>query len=875
VLERHDELLGEAIRAHDGTIVKSEGDSVFAVFESALDAVVAAVAAQLALAAEDWGDTPAVKVRMGLHTGEGSLGGSDYVGIDVHRAARIMAAAHGGQVVISGETQELAESRLSPKAWLTDLGKHRLKDLSEPATIFQVNADGLATEFPPLRTLEAIPNNLPVQVTSFVGRERELARALELLGASRLLTLTGPGGTGKTRLALQVAAEISDDFEDGVYFVDLSPVSEVEVVATAILHAGGVAASSKDKTPEERLIEQLRPLQVLLVLDNFEHLLGAAAIVAAVIRGAPKSKVLVTSRAPLRIMGEQEMPVPPLVTGAGTDIEQALESEGVKLLVDRAMAVRPDFEVTESNAPALVELVERLDGLPLAIELVASRLRLLPIEAIVERLDTRMLGSGSVDLPERQQTIRNTIGWSYDLLDPPLQALFRRLSVFAGGAGLDELETYFEGWDPGVDLIDGLSRLADHSLLGVGETLGRPWFRMLHVIQEYAHEMLEDRGEAAQAHLAHLRVVAGLAAEAEPHLLSGERLHWFDVLEADHDNIRGALEWGVEHGETDLVLGLAASVWRFWQARGYLHEARRRLEAALALPGGDPRLRAKAMEALGGVEWWQGDMEACMATYQAALAMQRELGRSRDLALALYNCSLVATYHLGHHPDNDRLLDEAREIFLELGDEAGLGDIAWGFGNNRLIGGEYESALPYFLEAAEHYRAAGNEFGVGWSLFESADIKRRQELPLEGWSLQVEALRLFAGHRDVSGLVMVLQLMAITAWQLGDRKRSYRLAGTVDGLRSSSGVEIVKLDFNLFEGLDPESLASLSGPDLAVFEEGRTLGFDEAVAYGLAGPTDHDPEQGESPANQTNGPRRTTGLAGPGSGRRTGDQEEP
>jgi predicted ATPase len=838
VLERHDQLVGDAIRRHQGVVVKTEGDSFFAAFEIASDAVRAAVTAQRALAAEIWPSEISVTVRMGIHTGLGVLGGADYVGLDVHRAARISDAAHGGQVALSETTALLVERDPLEGVRLHDLGKHRLKDLSEPETILQLSIDGLTAEFPPLRTLDAIPNNLPAQVTSFVGRETEVAQALALLASSRLLTLTGPGGTGKTRLALHIAAELSDEFADGVFFVDLSPVTSVEIVPSAILNALGVAASAKGQSSDERLVEQLRPKNLLIVLDNFEQVLEAAPVVSSLVRNAPRAKLIVTSRAPLRISGEQEMPVPPLVTGRTRGLAEALESDGVRLLVDRATAVRPDFAITDANAGAVVELVNRLDGLPLAIELVASRLRLLPVETILERLDTRMLGSGSVDLPERQQTIHNTITWSYDLLEAPLRTLFNRLSVFSGGARLEEIESFFDDWDPGVDLIDGLSRLVDHSLLVGGEVMGRPWFRMLHVIREYAADRLGEMGETDTAHLAHLGVMAELADTAEPHLLTSDRLHWFDVLEAYHDNIRAAIDWGVEERLVDLTFRLAAKVWRFWQARGHLHEAKMRLERVLALQGGDIGLRAKAIEALGGIYWWRGEMDSCIAAYEEALRIQREMGRGGDLGRALYNYALVQAYEHPGDREYEHLFFEAREIFEELGDRDGLGDVAWGLGNAYLLDDDVENSLPLFLEASDHYKASGNEFGVGWALFEAGDINRRSGNVIEGWPYLVEALNLFAGHRDVSGLVMILAETGAIALMLGDHTRAYRLMGAVNTLRESSGTDIVGLEFNRVEGLEKETLEALTGADAEAFEEGRGMSVSEAVTYGLAGPTD-------------------------------------
>ena len=844
VLERHDEILTAAIGNNRGTVVKTDGDSFFAVFEVAADAVAAAVEAQRTLAAGPFPEDAPVKVRMGLHTGLGALGGSDYIGLDVHRAARISAAAHGGQVVLSETTAILIERGLPDDLTLHDLGKHRLKDLSDPEAILQVSVSGLPTDFPVLRTLDAIPNNLPAQLTSFVGRERELAEAVRLLEGSRILTLTGPGGTGKTRLALQLAAEVSDHFDDGVFFVDLSPVTDVEVVPSAILNAVGLAASAKDQSPEERLLEQLRPLNVLLVLDNFEHVLGAAPVVSALTRTAARAKMVATSRAPLRITGEQELPVPPLVTSWTGDPKGAMASEGVQLLVERAMAVRPDFRVTPENVATVVELVNRLDGLPLAIELVASRLRLLPVETIVQRLDTRMLSSGSVDLPERQRTIHNTIAWSYDLLDPGLRTLLTRLAVFSGGARLEEIEALFADWDPGFDLLDGLGRLVDNSLVSGGGTLGEPWFRILHVIREFAAERLVEAGESERAHLAHLRVYLDLARKAEPQLLRKERLHWFDLLEGNHDNIRTALEWGVDHGETDLVLDLAATVWRFWQARGHLHEAQRRIEEALALPGGDPALRAKAIEALGGIFWWRGMMAECVEAYSEALEMQRGLGSGRDLARSLYNYGLASGYETQDFDSAEKLFAEAQAIFEAHGDEDGLGDLAWGWGNMRTFLDRDQEAYQYFVEAADHYRSSGNEFGVGWSLFEAAYLKARGGQPFDADDHLKEALRLFSSHRDVSGVVMILFQMAGVALDLGDRRRAFRLAGVVDSLRHSSGVGIVGIDINAVEGLDLERLDELAGDEAEALTDGRAMTLDQAVSYALAGPTDDGPPVG-------------------------------
>lgn len=838
VLETHNRIVSEGVETNGGTVVKTEGDSFFAVFEAAADGVRAAVSAQRQLNDAVWPQGISMRVRMGLHTGRVTLSGSDYVGLDVHRAARIAEAAHGGQIVVSEATAVLVEHDLSEGVSLRDLGKHRLKDLTEPETIFQVSVLGLESDFPEIRTLEAIPNNLPMQITSFVGRERELKEARRLLERTRVLTLTGPGGSGKTRLSLQVAAELSGQFEDGVFFVDLSPITETEVIPSAILRALGLPASGKDQSPSERLLNQIGSSNLLFVLDNYEHLLEGAPLVAEMVRASPRSRFIVTSRAPLRITGEQEMPVPPLEVAPDADLATVAHGEGVLLLIDRAMAVRPDFRITESNVNAVVDLVRKLDGLPLAIELVASRLRFLSVEAVLERLDTRMLSAGSVDLPQRQQTIENAIAWSHELLDEAERDLFARLGVFAGGARLEEIEAICSRLGSAADPLEGLATLVDHSLVLQSGTTQSTRFRMLFVIREYALERLEEKGATAETRKAHLDIYHRLLEEAAPQLLRHDRGEWLDLLDADHDNIRAALEWGIENGETDLVLDLVSTTWRFWQARGHLHEARRRIEEALSMQGGAPAKQARALEALGGVLWWEGKMERCQEVYERALQMQRKLEDGRALAMAIYNLCLVRGFYVGDHQEALADLEEARAIYTELDDTNGLADVEWAHGNIYLFAvHQFDKAQIHLARAAELYKEAGNEFGRGWALFEMAETKLRAGEPVvpgsDAWSHLTEGMELFASHGDVSAIVLFLAVAAGMAHSVGDSMRAYRLAGASDGLRVSSGTDLVSYDVNLIEGLEPPTLAALEGEAAEAFHAGSDMDLDEAVAYTL------------------------------------------
>ena len=843
VLDAHNELVGGAIATNEGVVVKTEGDSFFAVFPSASDALVAAVAAQRALMEHPWPENGVVRSRMGLHTGLGTLGGADYVGLDVHRAARIADAAHGGQVVLSEPTTVLVERQLPPEVNLRDLGKHRLKDLLEPEAIFQVVCEGLQTEFPLLRTLDAIPNNLPRLLTSFVGRENEVADAIRLLGTARVLTFTGPGGTGKTRLSLQVAAELADSFPDGVFFVELAPLTSVDIVPSRILESLGVQASTRDETPAEHLLSHLADKGYLIVLDNFEQLLDAAPVVADMVRASSRTKVLVTSRAPLRISGEQEMPIPPLglVEPGGASGLDAAESEAVRLFADRAMSVLPDFRVTEQNVSVVADLVRRLDGLPLAIELVASRLRLLPVEQILDRLDARMLSSGSIDLPERQRTIHGAISWSHDLLAEPERKLFARFSVFAGGARLEQVEDVCgPSEDLGDDLIDVLSQLVDHSLIRRVDTDGHPRLRMLYVIREYAAERLAESREADDLARRHLIAYTEYVEMAAPELLRKDRKEWLDLLEHDHDNIRNALDRALSAGEVDLAYRLSAAAWRLWQARGHLHEARRWLDRVLDLEGGDLKLRAKAMEALGGILWWQDDMEAAARIYKETLEIQRTLGDPFEIANALYNYSLVQVFGVSRDPEaGAAALDEAESLYRGLGDVGGLGDVEWGRGNVTGYGFEdLPGAMEHMKRSIEYYQQAGNEFGMGWGLFEVGEMARRMGDYEQAWPYIQRGLELFAEHRDVSGVVMTLASAAGLARDLGAVTRAQRLGGAFHGLRITSGTEIVRSDLNAVEGLEFETLEALAGEAAIPYREGRAMSIDQAVEYALGGPTD-------------------------------------
>ncbi|MDR7422919.1 MAG: adenylate/guanylate cyclase domain-containing protein [Armatimonadota bacterium] len=849
LLEEHRRLIREAVTAEGGHEVNTEGDAFFIVFASAPRAIVAAVAAQRALGAFAWPADGVLRVRMGLHTGEGTPIAGDYVGLDVHRAARICAAAHGGQVLVSHSTRALVEGALPPGVTLRGLGERRLKDLLRPEHLFQVVAPDLPADFPPLRTLDRAPNNLPTQLTSFIGRQRELTEARRLLGGTRLLTLTGPGGTGKTRLALQLGVEVIDSFPDGVFFVGLAPIADPELVPSTIGQALGLQEAS-GRAQIDHLVEFLGERRLLLILDNFEQILSAAPFVSRLLRGAPNIKIVVTTRAALHIYGEQEFPVPPL---ALPDLKHlpSLESlsqyEAVALFIQRAMAAKPDFAVTNENAPAIAEITSRLDGLPLAIELAAARVKLLPPQALLARLSRRLslLSAGSRDLPTRQQALRDAIAWSCDLLDEPSKRLMGRVSVFVGGCTLEEAEAVCgPAAELGRDVLDGLAALADHSLLRHEEVAGEPRFSMLETIREFAAERLEASGEASTIRRRHTATFLALAEAAAPRLVRPEAPGWLDRLEREHDNLRAAIGWALEQGDAETALRLGAALWRFWQMRGHVHEGRERLRAVLAMPGArQASAYPAAVEAAGGIAYWQGDFEGARAYYEEQLAIARAAGRPADVAGALYN---LAFTHIVPQTGIDvgrAQLEEALALYAQLGDKTGIAKVHWGMAS-AAFANHPDTALGHLEVCIPIFRELQDRFGLAWALH-SAGLARMQRRELDAArAVFTEALRLFADARDVSGIAGLLQDFSNLALLEGDVRRAARLHGGTAGVANTGGADL-KAFFETMERWRVGDVALDKAALAADIEAGRAMSAEELVAYALQ-PTAKAPA-GEEP----------------------------
>jgi predicted ATPase/class 3 adenylate cyclase len=791
LLADHARIFRLAIGETGGTEVSTEGDSFFAVFPRPVAAVEAAARIQRSLTEASFLEP--VRVRMGLHTGEGRLGGENYIGIDVNRAARIGAAGHGGQVLLSDTTRSLVEHSLPDGVTVLDLGEHRLKDLAHPEHLYQLVVEGLQTEFPPPRTLDARPNNLPIQITSFIGREKELAKVKSLLmNGARLLTLTGPGGTGKTRLALQAAAETLTEFADGAYFVDLAPIADSGLVISTIAETLGVTEGPA-RPLQESLQAHLKEKEVLLVLDNFEQVVEAGAAVEQLLQAAPRLKVLVTSRAVLHRYGESEFPVPPLALPDPShlpDLAALSQYEAVALFIERAMAVKPSFAVTNDNAPAVADITARLDGLPLAIELAASRVKVLAPQQILERLGQRLplLTSRMSDAPERRRTLRGTIEWSYDLLDEDERRLFEHVSVFVGGSTIEAMESVCS-LAGATDTLDGLASLVDKSLIRQVETdEGDPRFMMLETIREYAQDRLRESGDGDDLARRHAQFFLALAEEAEPNLTGPEGVQWVNRLTHDHDNIRAALRWSIETNQADVGLRLAGAVWRFWHQRAHFQEARAWFDELLSLPGAAEAgaARAKGLTGLGGIAYWQGDYSAAESAYEEAVAIQRDVGDERDITEAMLNLSFMPALR-GDVPASLRLYEEVIEGFERIGDTEKASYVKAMLGYGLMMEGDVTAARPLIEESFNLAERSGDAFMTAGAYQMMGQLERLSGNLAEAGAQYREALRRYREAGDNASTLEPIEAIALVAAAQGDFNRAVRLTAAARAAREAMG----------------------------------------------------------------------------------------
>ncbi|MEO8229508.1 MAG: adenylate/guanylate cyclase domain-containing protein [Chloroflexota bacterium] len=869
VLARHRAILRAAFEAHGGVEQGTEGDSFFVVFPSASEALRAAVESQLGLAAEAWPEGRSVRVRMGVHTGDVTRVGEGYVGIDINRTARIAAAGHGGQVLVSAASRGLIGESLPAGAGWRDLGAYRLRDFPEPERLSQLVVDGLAAEFPALRTVDARPNNLPVSLTTFVGRERELTDARRLLTTARLLTITGPGGMGKTRFAIELAHAAAIDFPDGAFFVPLEPVVDPLLVPGTIAHTIGIVESGA-RPPLELLVELLAGQRVLLILDNFERLTAAAPVIGDLLRAAPGLRFVVTSQAILHLSGEHEFPldglaVPPVmdrltpegrIGRAGVDAgaiepERLLGYDAVRLFVERAMAARPSFSLDRANAPAIARICARLDGMPLPIELAAVRVRVLTPDAILTRLEHQfeLLASAARDVPERQRTLRGAIAWSYDLLDEPSQHLLDRLGCFSGGCNLETAELVCGPADElGRDVFDGIADLADQSLIRRSEAGGEIRFSMPDTIRAFAVERLEGRGEAEPTRRRHAEAFLALARTAATRLSGDDQREWVERLEREHDNFRAVLDWAVKTPEPTIALELAFLLWRFWQKRGHLAEARRLLDDIAERPWAkeDPVAYARLQEAHGGVAYWQGDFAGALPSYQAALERWRELGDRTEIANALYN--LAFTYNIGEQAqgvaatfDMSRgraLLDESLAIYRDLGDQRGIGNALWAIGAVEMFAQKRAETLPIFAEAREAFKEAGDRTMEAWALHMTGIVSVLIDDFVSAEDAFRHAHRHFKDAGDITGQALVVDDYATLALASGDKERGIRLWAAARRIQQTLGTRIVQASSEssqerAWRSPEPGDATPERRAELEV--EGRSWTLEEALAYAVDG----------------------------------------
>jgi predicted ATPase/class 3 adenylate cyclase len=837
-LASHDALVRGVVEGHRGTVVKLTGDGVYAAFADAVDAITATLAMQLALADPAATKGVALRVRCGLHTGTLEHRDNDYFGSAVNRGARIMSAAHGGQVIVSQAVVDSIAGRLPEAVTLRDLGSVRLRDLSRPERVYQVLHPNLRQDFPALRSLEATPNNLPQQVSSFVGREEVLRQVKNVFAATRLLTLLGVGGLGKTRLSLQVGADALDEYPDGVWFVELAPLPDARLVPQAVASVLGVVEEA-GRPVQEALVRHVADRTLLLILDNCEHLaLAAAEMAKALLQAGPRIKVLTTSRESLRVSGETTFSVPPLAVpqkNRPLSVAKLTEYESVRLFVDRAVAAKPAFAVTDRNAQPIAEICHTLDGIPLALELAAARVRALPVEAIATRLSDRfrlLTGGDKTSLP-RQQTLRACIDWSFDLLSVTEQSMLRRLAVFAGGWTLEAAERV--GADPIVDVfevVDLLTHLVEKSLVQLEADGAR--YRLLETVRQYAKERLDEAGEKGQTRTRHLAFFVDLAEEASPHLTGGtEQGEWLDRLDLERENLLVAHAWcdrAERGGELGLRLLNAVSI--YWMTRGLGLLGLRVMAEALGRADAQERdlRRCRALDAAAYLCYFMGRYREAQLYEDEGLAIAREIDDKDRIVPALTLLGAVSLA-LEDRIAARRYLEESLAIARELGVVLRLYQALTSLAELYRVEGDLDKAEALYAEALELSRKEGTGSSIAVNLLNLAMVAIGRGLADRARNILVEALQIAEQIGSKQGCRNALDVAAGLAALLEDWPRSVRIYGAAQMELEQTGVRRETADEAFLTPFVSKAKEALGEPAFAAAEaEGRALAFEESIA---------------------------------------------
>jgi predicted ATPase/class 3 adenylate cyclase len=891
-LAAHDELLHAAVSERGGVVVKSTGDGILASFERAVDALAAAVDIQRRVGRQRWATSEPLRIRVAIHTGEAQARGGDYFGPALNRTARLLAIGHGGQILVSAAAAELSRDELPAGTELVDQGEHRLRDLDRPERVFQLAAPELGRSFPPLRSERIHRTNLPAQLTSFVGRQRELAELRQLASDHRLVTLVGVGGTGKTRLMLELAGDLRDRFADGVWLAELAAISDPQLVVVQVARAVGVN-DEPGRATVETVIDFLRDKKLLLLIDNCEHVIAAvSALVERVTATGPGVVIFSSSREALGIAGEVAYPVPSLDLPDGTEssLQRLASSEAVRLFVDRASAAMPSFELNEANGPTVVDICRRLDGIPLAIELAAARVNVLSVDEIDARLGDRfrLLTGGRRSVLPRQQTLQALIDWSWNLLSESDRRLLRRLAVFSGGWTLEAAATVTAGVD-GAEIdtmttLDGLSRLVDRSLVQVDRS-ETTRFRLLETIRQYARDRLLDSREADESRAAHLDYFLHLALAAEKPLYGPEMITWLHRLDAEVDNLRAALDWAME-ADVDRGVRMLLALGAYYRVRSFGSEPVDRFSHAADVALARPRevtgpgrettivtARIAAAAAQANAAW--GSPQAAVRYGAQALELARALDDQRAILEALTSSGMSAVF-AGAAPEALRLSDEVLRLARDEDDPWILSMVLVGQALTFASLGDPESAQRRLVEATAAAERSGNPFVIGFAALnrgrlagfagdtstaraafaEASDIyrdmgDRRYELIArsdlghavrnsgdldEAEEIYRETIREWQRLGNRGALANQLECFAFISLGRGDNLRAARLFGAAEAIRTEVGAAMMPYERIVYEPAVASLRAAVAAEALdQAWREGGQMSVSEAVDLAAGG----------------------------------------